>query len=119
MKGKYELLYTQLEKAKFVYDGKLTGIISFCQSCLSNDKLQFLPDEVETIDSRVVFSYEEDTNDHLMITFRTEPASEYSKCIDYFLFQNDHIISENGKSWLEIRKIINDFGKSKMIKETD
>lgn len=103
----YELLYTQLESLKERCSKGVTNILCFCQQCICDQTLRFLPDEVELRTDSVIFSYEEDNGDHLMISFKKEGYNFDDPSIDYFSFQNNHLKSINDLSWHQIVEFIN------------
>lgn len=108
----YIKLFNQLESMKTVYE-KDVSLLDFCQQCLSDSRLEYLPSEISVYHGKVMFNYEEGSVvNHLMITFDEELCTFESKGIDYYSLKSDSIISGTNLSWAEMCDLINEWHTS-------
>lgn len=108
--NKYVEIYNRLEEMKIDHPNNIS-LIEFCQQCLTDDKLEYLPNEVSIHRGKVMFDYEEDNGDHLMVAFNEELASFESKGIEYYSFKKNSMLSNSQVSWNDMLKLINEWHK--------
>jgi hypothetical protein len=105
----YEFLYSQLESLKEICSNRVLPILDFCQECITYSGLKYLPDEVELRSDTVIFSYEEDNGDHLLVSFTKQGFTFDDAVIECVSFKKDNLQSYHSLSWNNTLKFIDDW----------
>jgi len=105
----YEFLYSQLENLKGICTNRVLPILEFCQECITASYLKYLPNEVELKSDAVVFSYEEDNGDHLLVSFKKQGLNFDDPAVDCFSFKKDNLQSSCELSWNDTLKFVNNW----------
>ena len=106
----HDYLYNHLESLKEVCHDNISNILDFCQECICDTRLKYLPDTVDIRSESVVFNYEE-TQNHLMISFKKFGMGFDDSSIDLFSFKNEEseTKTKNNLSWNEVIHLINEW----------
>ena len=108
--NKYIEIYNCLEEMKANHPNNIS-LLEFCQQCLTDDTLEYLPTEVSIRHGKVMFDYEEDNGNHLMVSFSEELASFETKGIEYYSFKKNSTVANSRMAWNDMCKLINQWHK--------
>jgi hypothetical protein len=103
----YEFVYNQLESLKITSSNLVLPILEFCQECITDCSLKYLPNDIELRKYAVIFLYEEDNGDHLLISFNKQGLNFDDEAIECLSFKSDTITSYHDLSWNKALQLIN------------